>query len=496
MKYRNTSFSGKQKYYLVKDKEEKSFEKDLEEFKEITPYLAANIHGFSDFYDENSRNQAYLIYQSYLSSNEPEICLGGIVIVGPLFEHDPLKLKICINEENILNDSELFRIVEDFVKLFSRCNYNRERINIELENNFDLSKMNCYKYKKGSNEWEKNCYICNNDYYGIIQPVLEEILNTNERISDEELKVINSGPYFDPRKFTYPIDQKTIEEYTNHKVPFAEIFEKSDNYLLSFQQEDGTFTEINYRYNGVIDFANRYNGGIDFADETSWDDKNYSGEYNIFNNSLQICNNKHFPARRIEISDNKKETEIISGGLTITKNKFYNLEKITHQTEITNDASIKTDILMKDNEVAKCNVDFCLYKRGRDKINGTYMLRWHPEEEKLSFTYHNRKGENASDLTEQLELENPEFFAELNCLPRSLETADKLISQVIAMTNNTAAKFTQTAISTEVATIESNTIKFLESTSGHIHPSHLSILVEDLLKGLNEKNKKVQKIKK
>lgn len=480
MKYRNTSLKGKNNYYLIKSDDSTEFTANLEKLSAVKPYLAANIHGFSNAYGETSKNQAYLIFSEKNNKNY----LGGVVIVAPIFADEPVEFRIYINEKQVTSDKKIFKIIDEIVNLLGRVNYSSEKITVKLENDIDLNKWNSDKYQKSPYEWEQNSYTCYNTYHQNISMMLEEILNTKKNLEEAGIENITGTVFADPKKFIYPIDNDSITEYRKNMVPFAEVFDKADIYNLSFELPDTSTTSISFKYNGEVAFTNTTS-----HEQGDWDE-NYQGRYDYFANSFSLRDYSH---RNVEIYNNQDTYYLSNGNLTITHNKNYDLRKICYQTDITdNNTSTITELVIKDGEIKHCYTDLRIHRDSNKKVNGTYMLRWSPEK-KLSFTYHNRKGLFEADLTEILKSANPRLYSEVTFTDISMEKLDELFAQVISIVNRTAYQFEEISISNKISALEKDSLRFLEELTEESYTIYLKSIITELIEQLKIDNKVIIK---
>lgn len=483
MRYRNTSLKGKNNYYLIKGDDTKSFANNLEELRSVKPYLAANVHGFSDIYEESSKNQAYLIYNEMTGGSS----IGCVIIIAPMFPKEPVKLKLYFHEEKFDSERELYNIVDELINLLGRCNYASEEITIELQNDLNLNKWNSFKYQKSQNDWEENTYTCKNPYHQKITASLTEILEVKENLLQSEATNFEEEVVAHPKHFIYPIDNVAITEYRNNRVPFAEIFDKADYYKIRFSLPDNSITEMNHKYNGDVHFENR-----DFLIDPLFGETNYDGNYNLLTNHLFIhdANNKN-----ITINSDLKKHIISNDNLAIKQAKEAALQEITQQTSITDtNTSIKSEVILNNNEVEKCYFDFRIHKNHNKKVKGTYMLRWIPAKGILSFTYHNRKGMFEMDFTEMIKSSNQELCSELATEHPNLETVDKLISQIITIINHGPYKFEEINLSDEIMSLKKNTIKFLEEIAIDSKSEYLINSINESIKELSSNQKHTNKV--
>lgn len=470
MKYRNTSIPGNGALYLIKgDLENKNFEKNLEIISNHSPLIASNIEGYSSTYGENSKNQAYTIV------NKDSELVGGVVIVSPLFADEALILKIFINEAQQENQKELYRVINQLVDFLARCNYEREYINIILENNIDLDKFN-WHYQKCEGD---NNFIYTNEYYPNISKTIEEIAETKEALSKEEIEITTATPSFDgTKKFISPIDSQTISEYTNNEVPLSSSFDRADSYLLNYISPDESASSINFNFNGEVNFKN----------ELSWDKQNYTGRYSLIHNSLQICDYSQ-NKKTLTVTSDEEKTRIAKDNFDICYDKINKTKKITFKTAPENNKSLSAYVVLKDDKVQKCNIDLRIHKNSNNKIIGSFMLRWLPNIGQISLIYKSRKGEQVADITDYLDLDKLDFSS-LSANPDSIDTVLNQLTTLIESTNCPTIK-------SQIEDFENETIDFLKNAEETIYSENILNSLDTVISTVknDRKDKKTNTLK-
>lgn len=461
MKYRNTSLIGRNCYYLIRENKGKDFETDLENLKNVKPYLASNIKGFNEVYDKRSQNQAYLIYNDKDMKN----CLGGIVIIAPLFDNEPIKLKIYIDERKVRVDEEAFKIVNEIIDLLGRCNCSSEQISIEMENDLNLNNWNSSKYQRSPFEWEKSTYLCNNAYHQILPAALEEISSVKQTAQGENVKKLTEQVEIDSSKFSFPIDNAIAREYRKNTIPLLEVFDKADVYRLDTKLADGTITTMNHKYDGTVDFVKKSSNC------------SYYGEYNLIDNTFSLVDYNDTSY----IYSNSEKYYLGNTKSKITHNKEHNLELFEYQSGISaTNTSINSQLVIKDGQLKTFYTDLRIHRDSNKKVNGTYMLRW-KHQTGLIFTYHNRKGMVEIDLKELLAKEDKELYHKLLNSDIDLEAIDKLLVLVAAIVNRTAYHFEEISLSKEITKLKNTSTDLLEKVSEETYSNYLKNTIKKFI---------------
>lgn len=93
-----------------------------------------------------------------------ENCCVGAIYIGTSFDEKNLELEIHFDKKYIYLPEEIYEITEHLVEGVS-CNFpDKERIEIKLLNNVDLTKHNKHKYIKIVYDEKLTTYRCINTY--------------------------------------------------------------------------------------------------------------------------------------------------------------------------------------------------------------------------------------------------------------------------------------------------------------------------------------------
>ena len=156
MKYRSIMFTKNTKYPLALIKYTEEYKKYLEQIKRIDSSLSDSIEKCPKMYSELSEHQSYMIF---LGEN---YCIGGINIATSCDEKN-LEVEIGYDERYISLHEEMYEITDHIVDGLSYNFADKEKIEIILINNFELSKYN-NKYTKIVYDEKTTTYTCINEY--------------------------------------------------------------------------------------------------------------------------------------------------------------------------------------------------------------------------------------------------------------------------------------------------------------------------------------------
>ena len=174
MKYRNIMFTKSKKCPLALIKYTDEYRKYLEQIKKFNMELADSIERCSKLYSEESEHQSYMIFLG------EDYCIGGINIETS-FDEKNLELEIHFNEKYICLPEETCEIIEHMIDGLSRNFINKERIEIRLLNEVELSRYHKYTYIKKVYDEKLTTYTCKNRYYQahVINLIEEKNKNPN-----------------------------------------------------------------------------------------------------------------------------------------------------------------------------------------------------------------------------------------------------------------------------------------------------------------------------
>ena len=157
MEYKSIMLAKSKKWPLALIKYREEYRKYLEQIKSFDRELADSVEKCPNIYSELSEHQSYMIF---LGEN---YCVGAIYI-GTSFDGKNLELEIHFDEKYIYLPEEIYEITQHLVDGLS-CNFpDKERIEIKLLNNIDLTKYNKHKYIKIVYDEKLITYRCKNEY--------------------------------------------------------------------------------------------------------------------------------------------------------------------------------------------------------------------------------------------------------------------------------------------------------------------------------------------
>ena len=169
MEYKNVMFTKNKKWPLALIKYTEEYKKHLERIKKINNSLADCIESCPKIYSEESQYQSYMIFLG------EDYCVGAIYI-GTSFDEKNLELEIHFDEKYIYLPEEIYEITEHLVDSLAYNFPNKERIEVKLYNNVELSNYN-NKYIKMVYSEKLTTYMCINKYKNFgIKKILEKQL--------------------------------------------------------------------------------------------------------------------------------------------------------------------------------------------------------------------------------------------------------------------------------------------------------------------------------
>ena len=167
MEYRSIMFTKNEKCTLALIKYTEEYRKYLERIKTYNKDLADSIERCPKIYSESSEHQSYMIF---LGEN---YCVGAIYI-GTSFDEKNLELEIHFDEKYIWLPEEIYEITDYIADNLAYNFPDKERIEIKLFNDVDLSRQNKHKYIKIVYSEKLITYSCKNKYKNVvIKRVLE-----------------------------------------------------------------------------------------------------------------------------------------------------------------------------------------------------------------------------------------------------------------------------------------------------------------------------------
>ena len=158
MEYTSIMFTKSEKWPLALIKYTEEYEKYLEQIKRFNGSLADSIEKCPKMYSELSEHQSYMIFLGEY------YCVGGINIETS-FDERNLELEIHFDEKYICLSEEINEITERIVDGLSRNFPDKEKIEMRLLNDVDLSRYYKYKYIKKVYDEKLTTYTCKNRYY-------------------------------------------------------------------------------------------------------------------------------------------------------------------------------------------------------------------------------------------------------------------------------------------------------------------------------------------
>ena len=485
MKYRSISLNGSYNYYFNLVKYNNYYKKSLEKLKQMNKKLAEAVEQYPDIYNENSRNQSYMIYKDKYT------CVGAIII-NPSKDGRNLQIELQLIEEKFSPKQEIIEFMEQLVESLKLYFYDKENLVINFNNNIDLSKAND-KFKKLDED--SNIYIISNKNNYILIPKLVNEINTTEK------ELTNWGlywrQYLKDKDLLYHFDEELINEIYNENISLEELFMKVETIIWEEIKSKKATRNITFSRNGDIFFTkltNRFDNQI-----------NYEFFYNVMSNNfnLKISDNKRFINNTLEIDENSNYTRIKTKYLNIIDSKDNNHKTIDYTSPIIDNSSISVVIRINEqNEIEYCYIDFRTHKND-GRIKGLYALRISSQRyfDNFSLRFINRKGYKDKDFKEDIFKNDEKVFTSIIDENITIELIDELIRKIIPIVNNHANINNKQTISLKHENAISNminekvqAINYVKNIKGEIPLPKLQSNLEKFISE-NGKNKESNKMK-
>ena len=477
MKYRSISLNGNEysHYSLVKYKNE--YKEYLVDLKKMNKELAESVENYPKIYSELSDNQSYMIFQDKYR------CVGAINIETSTDEKK-LEIKVQLNEKYFTSKQEIVKVIEQLTESLKLYFFDKEKIEITLINNIDLSKVNFHKYHKTVYDENLTTYTCTNKRNNLLIPKLVKEVNSAEKL------LTNCGQSWKQivcnHEFDNDFDLELISEINKGTITLPELFSKVETLLCTEINNTESSRSITFSRNGNIKYSNIYHNLENKID--------YEFAYNILSNSFKLKSKscKGSKQERLNIDENSYFTNIKTNQLNILHCKGNKRKRINYTSPVIDNSSISIELWTNEqNEIASCYVDFRTHKKN-GKVNGLYALRVAPQryDDKFSIRFISRKGGKYRDFFEEISKNEEELFSAIVDGNLTIELIDELIRKVIPIVNNRAKNHKKHSISPTNETIilnlidsEAQVINYIKQIKGEIPLPHLQ---ENLEKFINE----------
>ena len=489
MKYRNISLNGNKDSNFGLVKYNDNYKGYLEDLRQMNEELADAVERCPKIYSELSEHQSYMIFDG------PYRCIGAVRIETSTDEKN-LEIEVQLDEKCFDSQQEIVQVIEQLVESLKLYFYDKEAIEIHLINNIDLSKINCYKYKKKVYDEKLTTYTCDNQRNNELIPKLcDEVNKTEKNLTDWGQCWQQS---FDNHELYWDFDGQIMEEIDHETISLPELFSKVPTLLWMGINSIKSSRNISFSRNGYIKFT---------KNSHDWEKGlNYTFMYNVLNDDFKLESNRRRKPNFLEIDENQYWTIIKTKLLSVFLSKENNRKRINYTTPIVDNSSMAVELWTNEqNEIENCYVDFRTHKNN-GKINGLYALRIAPQNyyDKFSIRFISRKGYRYDDFSESISDNEEELFSTIIDGKLTPELIDKLISKIIPIINQRATKYKKQSISEENHTIissaidaETQAINFIKEIKGEIPLPHLYETIEKFImsncKDKNEGTKRILK---
>lgn len=490
MKYRTISLNGNKDYYynLVKYNDDEEYKEALEELRKINKELALEVEMWPQIYDEIGKHRSYMIFRSRNGSQYKieDNCVGAIK-TSPTNNDKNLVVEIQLIEKYFNTQQKAINFIEQLVESLKLYFFDTENIEIILNHDIDLSKINSYKYLKKIHN-EKLTYICSNKLNNQLIPKLaEEITKTEKTLTDWKQSWRQD---IEQNEFYYLYDYEFVQEINEGKITLPELFSKIKVLSWSEIKSNKSTRNISFSRNGHIEFlknSNNYKKGID-----------YDFNYNILNKGFNLKSESENDI--LNIDEGSYTTHIKTNQVEMLYIKEEKRKSFKYTSPIINNSSIAIELWTNEqNEVNKCYVDFKTHKKNGN-INGLFALRLAPGQyyNNFSIRFISRTGERYKEFSEEIATNENELYSTIVDGVLTIELINELIGKIIPIINKNAAYYKKQAFLltkeeilpiSNIMNTETQAINFLKQIKAEIPLPHLQDNLEKFITD-NTKNRK------
>lgn len=361
MKYKSISLNGTDNYQYSLVKYEDKYKDILGSMKEIDVNLIDSVIAGPRIYSVDSDHQAYMLVK------DDDIGVGATYI-GTSTDEKDLEVTLQLDEDKFDDEVDMYKLINQLVDSLGLYCYERENIYICLKNKINLSKYNSLKYKEVYLLPNISTYICSNNKYNTLIPLLlKEIKSCEDTLVSWK------------QTWWQEIQHRTLDDF--HLLYDNDDIEKSDEMF----NKASSFSLVDYIRDRNVTFD--IDGHVIFSKNIKENDSTCEFTYNVRKDGFKL---KTFD---FLLEDNHSYTKIITPNEEIKKSKEKGTKKITYKSGIVDKSSINAEVRLNDNDdIDKCYIDFRTH-RNNGKINGMYLIRINNRDKNFSFSYRTRKGD-------------------------------------------------------------------------------------------------------
>ena len=359
MKYKSISLNGTDNYQYSLVKYEDKYKDILGSMKEIDVNLIDSVIACPRIYSVDSDHQAYMLVK------DDDIGVGATYI-GTSTDEKDLEVTLQLDEDKFDDEVDMYKLINQLVDSLGLYCYERENIYICLKNKINLSKYNSLKYKEVYLLPNISTYICSNNKYNTLIPLLlKEIKSCEDTLISWK------------QTWWQEIQHRTLDDF--HLLYDNDDIEKSDEMF----NKASSFSLVDYIRDRNVTFD--IDGHVIFSKNIKENDSTCEFTYNVRKDGFKL---KTFD---FLLEDNHSYTKIITPNEEIKKSKEKGTKKITYKSGIVDKSSIYAEVKLDDNDdIDKCYIDFRTH-RNNGKINGMYLIRINNRDKNFSFSYRTRK---------------------------------------------------------------------------------------------------------
>ena len=361
MKYKSISLNGTDNYQYSLVKYEDKYKDILGSMKEIDVNLIDSVIACPRIYSVDSDHQAYMLVK------DDDIGVGATYI-GTSTDEKDLEVTLQLDEDKFDDEVDMYKLINQLVDSLGLYCYERENIYICLKNKINLSKYNSLKYKEVYLLPNISTYICSNNKYNTLIPLLlKEIKSCEDTLVSWK------------QTWWQEIQHRTLDDF--HLLYDNDDIEKSDEMF----NKASSFSLVDYIRDRNVTFD--IDGHVIFSKNIKENDSTCEFTYNVRKDGFKL---KTFD---FLLEDNHSYTKIITPNEEIKKSKEKGTKKITYKSGIVDKSSIYAEVKLDDNDdIDKCYIDFRTH-RNNGKINGMYLIRINNRDKNFSFSYRTGKSD-------------------------------------------------------------------------------------------------------
>ncbi len=370
MKYRSVGLNdvhGGELWHYSLVKYNPMYAKQLSKLREMNYELADLVEQCPNLSTDDDGYQCYMIFRE---DSQPV----GAVVVDRQLDTDSLQLIIQINDK--CSSDTILDITNRIVSTLGAVHYDKDSIEIKINNDIDLSKEDC-QYDRIEYPDGLVTYVFSNQKNSVAAPKLID------EISDLETFLANASIHF-KRDLSYYnnnlhgiFDKDLIDGILTGSISLNDFLFRINPYCIVTKNKDDTSSTYSFYRDGKVKYI-KINPHIGRRD--------YEARYYLQNDFFMLEDNYN----KIKYENDDDFLSLKSGNIECFKHSG---EKVLrYHTPIIDNTSVTLELrTTADDGIEKCYVNFNFHK-SNGNIKGQYCLRLLPRYGSLTFNYTSRSG--------------------------------------------------------------------------------------------------------